>query len=592
MIRNIIFSLSLFLLLILIPQNIQAQAVITAGQLQVLEDPDGKMTIEQVIAKRHLFQTAQKKNPNYFISPSAYWFRISVTNHLPDDARLFLDIAYPTLDYVTLYVTGVNGVRDIQKSGDRIPSAERPFPDATDLILPFEITGNESIDLYIRVQGEAQTLLFPCEILDEAGLRKSLLTDRLLHGIMMGIFLAMLISNFFLYITLRERARLYYLCYLPFAFLACSVINGSGPRFLYPTNAWLGNEGVTLFHGLSVIFSLMFTRVFIASSNHPNLDRLLKTLIGLGILMVFSALFLPPRLSYLLGVTMLMVSPLVLLMMGLYALRRGQTELRFYVLAQFITWMGTLLFALMVIGILPYHNGLLESIPIGICGGALLHSMAVADRIRMLQKKNLLVEQKARQNLEIHKNELEQLVHERTVELDQARQQAELQATTDVLTGIYNRRGLLKAAENMIQQTLRYGWPLSVAIMDIDHFKTVNDQCGHQEGDHILQMISRTVSAGLRGTDLFGRIGGEEFLIIMYNTPIKAAVELAGRLRLTIENNISSGQPPRRITASFGVAQLSEQINNMDDLIKFADDALYRAKQNGRNRVEAHRPSE
>ena len=112
------------------------------------------------------------------------------------------------------------------------------------------------------------------------------------------------------------------------------------------------------------------------------------------------------------------------------------------------------------------------------------------------------------------------------------------------------------------------------------------------EGDRVLQDIARTVSLEIRAADLFGRVGGEEFLIIMPDTKMEAAVDLAERLRLSIASNIFAGAPPQEVTASFGVASWSEELTDAEILIKAADDALYRAKPNGRNRGEVDCPPE
>jgi len=228
----------------------------------------------------------------------------------------------------------------------------------------------------------------------------------------------------------------------------------------------------------------------------------------------------------------------------------------------------------------------LDSISIGVSAGALLHSLALADHIRVLQNNILRAEDCARRNLEVRKEELESLVAERTRDLEDARKQAEHQATTDSLTGILNRRGMLNAGSRLLYDTLRYGRPLSVTIFDIDHFKIINDRHGHLEGDKVLRDIARTVAREIRVTDLFGRVGGEEFLVIMPDTKMEAAVEQAERLRLSIASSIFAGTPPQEVTASFGVAAWSEELTDAEILMKAADDALYRAKQNGRNRVE------
>jgi len=586
--KTIICMVSICLFFLAGPAWAETPAGISAGGLQVLTDRGAELSLRQVLSQKNNFSNVHEKTPNYYYSSSAYWFRIPVKNNLAENKQLYLDVLFPTLDHVKLYVVRTKGDFNIQDSGDRMPASSRPFPEATSLILPFELAVGESVDLYVRVQGDAQVLLFPFQIRDQDGLRASLLMERLIHGMMIGIVLLLFSYNLLLYIILREPSRLYYLAYLPFAFLAFTAIDGFGPTVLYPSNTWLGNEGMIFFQGASVIFSVLFTRVFLYKKDNIHLGRWIKAFIGAGILMILSSIFLPVRFSYQFGLAMLFTVSLVLMIFSINAWRHGQTEVRFFVLAQSITWIGSLLFALMIIGVLPFHILLLESISIGVCAGALLHSLAIADRIRILQKQNIFAEETAHRNLKLRREELERLVSQRTSELENARRQAELQATTDILTGIYNRRGLLKAAKSVIGQTMRYDWPLSVAMLDIDHFKLINDQYGHPEGDRVLRDIAQTVTTGIRGMDIFGRVGGEEFLLIMPNTTIDKAADLSDRLRVAIAEHVFVGSPPQPVTASFGVACLTDELNNTDALIKASDDALYRAKQNGRNRVEIH----
>jgi len=163
----------------------------------------------------------------------------------------------------------------------------------------------------------------------------------------------------------------------------------------------------------------------------------------------------------------------------------------------------------------------------------------------------------------------------------------ELLATTDDLTGIYNRRFLIERGCTEIERAERYKKPFSVIILDLDHFKNVNDQYGHKTGDEVLCVTAGICRENIRDIDILGRYGGEEFIILMPETTLNMACIVAERLRKKIEdavleyNNIKIG-----ITSSLGVTgtdMVKEQ--NIDMFIRSADRALYKAKQDGRNRV-------
>lgn len=158
-------------------------------------------------------------------------------------------------------------------------------------------------------------------------------------------------------------------------------------------------------------------------------------------------------------------------------------------------------------------------------------------------------------------------------------------AFTDHLSGLPNRRRLERQLEQEISRTARYGHPFSLLMLDIDSFKKVNDTFGHEAGDEVIKSLSKTLQEGIRGIDLAARIGGEEFAIILTETPMSRALEVAERLRLAIKAvkipTVGS------ITVSLGVAEAPSCAQTARELLACADAALYRAKEQGRDRVIA-----
>ena len=155
-------------------------------------------------------------------------------------------------------------------------------------------------------------------------------------------------------------------------------------------------------------------------------------------------------------------------------------------------------------------------------------------------------------------------------------------ASTDTLTGLHNRRLILKLLTKDLEISTRYNRELSLLMVDIDHFKNINDKYGHQMGDHVLSLIAKKLEDECRQTDLVGRYGGEEFLIILPETNQQAAIELAERVRNEV-NGLDIGLSIA-ISCSIGVTSLIKG-DSITTLIKRADDALYQAKDQGRNRV-------
>jgi diguanylate cyclase (GGDEF)-like protein len=167
------------------------------------------------------------------------------------------------------------------------------------------------------------------------------------------------------------------------------------------------------------------------------------------------------------------------------------------------------------------------------------------------------------------------------------------QASTDPLTGVMNRRAMEEAALREIARCTRYGYPLSLIMIDIDKFKHLNDTLGHAAGDCALQAFTSRVKKMLRCQDLLARMGGDEFVIMLPDTSASAGAVIAERIRQAIETlEVPFESGPIRFTVSAGIAQLDPAQDDWEDLSRNADAALYDAKQHGRNSVAAQSTEE
>jgi diguanylate cyclase (GGDEF)-like protein len=167
-------------------------------------------------------------------------------------------------------------------------------------------------------------------------------------------------------------------------------------------------------------------------------------------------------------------------------------------------------------------------------------------------------------------------------------------ATCDSLTGAANRRYFVELAQKERERSLRHGSPLSLCLFDADYFKRINDNHGHVAGDHVLSAIAQSAQSVLRTSDVLGRLGGEEFAVLLPDTDLEGALVVAERVRAAVAaGKVQSGdvgedgqRAPIRVTISLGVAQLRGD-EPSETLMKRADRALYAAKDLGRDRVQA-----
>ncbi|OAN51414.1 hypothetical protein A6A04_15955 [Paramagnetospirillum marisnigri] len=169
------------------------------------------------------------------------------------------------------------------------------------------------------------------------------------------------------------------------------------------------------------------------------------------------------------------------------------------------------------------------------------------------------------------------------VERAEFERQLEVLATTDPLTGILNRRAFLERGRALTESAKRYGHPMTVMMLDIDHFKQVNDRHGHDTGDEVIRLFVTVVGRCLRQVDVFGRMGGEEFAVLMPETAQKGALIAAERIRAAVElSRLDWEEQSLSVTVSIGAVVGTHTV---DEALKLADEALYQAKRDGRNRV-------
>jgi diguanylate cyclase len=180
------------------------------------------------------------------------------------------------------------------------------------------------------------------------------------------------------------------------------------------------------------------------------------------------------------------------------------------------------------------------------------------------------------------------LIEEQTEELEKKNILLKKMARTDMLTGLYNRMRFTEFVEQEIARARRTGEESCLVMLDLDHFKSVNDIFGHPNGDTILKWIAGVMKSQLRDTDILARFGGEEFTILLPGTSVEGAYNVAEKVRLAIEHCTFPGQMEKlKLTASFGITSLTADANaTFDSVYREADKALYRAKDKGRNRIE------
>ena len=173
------------------------------------------------------------------------------------------------------------------------------------------------------------------------------------------------------------------------------------------------------------------------------------------------------------------------------------------------------------------------------------------------------------------------------VEEEKVKEELRLAASRDSLTGILNHKAFFEQGERELRRFVRYGKPFSLMEIDIDDFKNINDNYGHSEGDNVLQKLVSLVASHVRQSDIFGRTGGDEFCLLLIETHLEGAMEIAERVRAACcECRLNAGKGvPIHFTVSVGLVESSKNDTNIGHIYSRADAAMYRAKSEGRNRV-------
>lgn len=197
------------------------------------------------------------------------------------------------------------------------------------------------------------------------------------------------------------------------------------------------------------------------------------------------------------------------------------------------------------------------------------------------------IELNARIYASLRTKALQDELRQKNRQLEDLLKQVEIMAITDQLTGIYNRRRLITILEKEFRRTKRYGISLTCMMIDIDHFKRINDKFGHQIGDAVIKETAGIIAENAREIDTVARWGGEEFIVLLPQTKKEDALQPAARILNTISEHKFPDIPDERITASIGIADASApSIDTEEKLIHASDMALYDAKKRGRNRTE------
>lgn len=527
------------------------------------------------------WKSLQGQRASFGYTDDEYWLKVPIAAATYDRV---LHIGYPLIDYLDLYWMKNDGIKTYQL-GDQQPYYERPIL-TSEFSIP--VPAGQSGVMYIRSRTESSMRL-PLSIRSETEFFDTQMQKRLAEGIYFGVLLCMAVYNLFGFVASREpEFGLYSLYTLFFGGLMLS-LDGLGFRYLWPESLFLQDKGIPIFGSLTLITAALFAyQLLRLKQYHRTLARGLFVMAGLSVFTLLIGIFASYRVSIHVLLTLAAPGCLYLLIVGAYLWRKGFVYARMFTIA----W-GTLLLSVMAnsLGYLGVIDSMFiqrHAIMLGSGIEILLLSWVLAVRYNEQRRERLEAQKRYNEELEGH-------VEERTFELQIALRElqdvnAELEKRNfeDALTGLYNRRYFNQQIEKEYRRAYRSGQPLSLLMIDIDHFKKVNDTHGHFIGDQILKGLAVLLkNSAKRPGDTVCRYGGEEFAVILADSSQSQAESFAKNLVSHVRNYIfETDSGARNITISVGVAELNTDSGQLKEhLFKSADEALYRAKREGRDQV-------
>ncbi|MNZ59608.1 putative diguanylate cyclase YcdT [compost metagenome] len=566
-------------------------------RMDLLEDPSGQLGIGDVrqppIAER--FRPAHGR-ASVGLSPHPWWQRIDVVRAGRSSGSWWLEVDAVNLRDLRIYLPDAQGNYREHLSGEQMAFlAGRDSPYRRPVFrLP---DGVGPLRIYARTFDPAGNT-FPMRIWSQEGLQEHRIQANLLLGIVYGLIGALLLYNLQLLLYLRDRAYFWYVLTTASALLFSLGMSGHGFEYLWPDNPvpwWL--DRITL-PALSALCLAAFTQTLLQTRRHVPWAQ---WLLYLACLFYIAAIgmnafgFRGPAAQLL----VLAVLGNVPLAVGAAVLRwrQGSPQALLYLMG-FGMVLGSISAALLrAFGIAQSSPATAYLFPLSVAMASLLFSFALSSRIQELRHDKALAEEQANREkiarlslLRSARRDLADAVAERTAELTRSNQllrerEAQLHqaAHCDPLTGLPNRRHLVEQAELALDFSHYQGEPLALMLIDLDHFKPINDTHGHDAGDFLLQSIGQRLRQCVRTSDCVARLGGDEFAVLISGTDAEQrAREIASRLLCELARPVQFDKIEMRVTPSIGVALYPSHARQFSQLYKAADQALYKVKGNGR----------
>jgi signal transduction histidine kinase/CheY-like chemotaxis protein len=394
-----------FLVLLLLPvavlattlaaRDVQPEKTVLAKMLEYREDPSGQLNLAQILADRQLWRMQPKEIPHFGYSTSAFWLRVTLHNGQAQPINRLLEIAYPLLDDVRVYlVNGQGQIVQQQVFGDNLPFHARPI-DHRLFLLPVTFDAGQIVTLYVRV-ASSSGLQVPLTLWEPWAFSRHDNLRLIALGFFYGSLLIMGAYNLFLWASIRDRSYLYYFAFVVTFSAMLASIDGFFYQYWWPDQVWWNNKTVVVFLNLLMAFGLLTSRYFLQTQHYaPRIDIVLKWLMWLMFVMVGADLYVPYRTMIVICIVMSVFVCVLIIGTSVLCWKRGNRAARFFLLSWGVLATMIILYDLGQLAIMPKSTFTNIALQLGEMCEVLLLSFALADRINIARQEKIAAQELA-----------------------------------------------------------------------------------------------------------------------------------------------------------------------------------------------------
>ncbi|WP_168016100.1 diguanylate cyclase [Halomonas salinarum] len=567
------------------------------NHLEYLEDLESKYSIDTVRSgiTSEAWQRSNEDTLNFGYSGSTYWVRFALENKNTSFTRSMIEIAYPVLDKVNAFIFQEGELVTKYTMGDRTPFNNRPIAHHN-FVFPVKLNPGEKSEVYLQVKSTS-SLQIPVSLYQSDTLLEHKYLEAMWLAMFVGAMIIMAAFNTLILAGTRDISYFYYVMYVVSITLLFSGIHGLTFQFLWPNQIGLNDSMIVLALSGMVFFPSMFFRSFLQlPQTRSVLSKILFVLAMLSVLTAIGGFHLSYRLMIISTILLACAAISVGLWSGIRRWLDGFEAAKYLNIAWISMMTSGVILALNKSGLIPRDWFTENIVYIGASLEVVLLSLALAHRMNIERRMREAAQQesvRAQQELLEHQvranEDLDKTVRQRTEELEMANAQLMKISATDSLTEMLNRRAFGEVFKNEYKRAFREQSPIAILMIDLDHFKSINDTYGHPFGDKCLQKTASVIRHNLRRPqNTAARYGGEEFIVLLPGTDREGARQVGRDILEELSTTEMVDNMSLRLTASIGVASHIPDSNTAggEELVREADQRLYVAKESGRNRVE------